>query len=232
MSRRRTGKEDSLSHEPALSPSAGGSSEREKIEHSVWEEPHLAHLHRGRVTPFSRLYAERVESTTPLKSWGIALSAGVIGGPLAIIGAFLYGAGPLGPFVWGPTAEEVLKIAVIAMIVETRPYLLRHGYQIITAAAVSALIFAAIENLLYLRIYIPEASGILAAWRWNFGSLLHVSASMIASLGLVKIWRESQSDFTRPQFSGSLPYLIGAIILHGGYNLAVTIWERGWNPFP
>ena len=47
----------------------------------------------------------------------------------------------------------------------------------------------------------------------------------------VKIWRESRSDWSRPQFSGCLGYLIGAIVLHGGYNLVVTIWERGRNPF-
>ncbi len=218
MSRRRTRSGDDLSREPALSRSVPESSERERSEHSVWEEPHLAHLHRGDQTPYSRRYAERIGSTTLPQSWGITLGAGLIGGPLAILGAFLYGAGPLGPFIWGPTAEEVLKIAVIAMVVETRPYLVKHGYQIIVAAAVSALIFAAIENLLYLRIYYPEANGILTAWRWNFGSLLHVSASMIASLGLVTIWRESRHDLSRPLFNS-------------GYNLAVTIWERGWNPF-
>jgi RsiW-degrading membrane proteinase PrsW (M82 family) len=231
MSRRRTRQDEALSDEPALSPSADQGSERERREHSVWEEPHLNHLRRGDQTPYSSYYADRIASTTLLQSWGVTLGAGIICGPLAIIGAFLYGAGLLGPFVWGPTAEEILKIAVIAMVVETRPWLVRHGYQIIVAAAVSALVFAAIENLFYLRIYYPEANGLLAAWRWNIGSLLHISASMIASLGLVKIWRESQHDFSRPRFNRGLGYLIGAIVLHGGYNLAVTIWEKGWNPF-
>jgi len=54
---------------------------------------------------------------------------------------------------------------------------------------------------------------------------------MIASLGLVTIWRESRHDLSRPLFNRALGYLIAAIVLHGGYNLAVTIWERGWNPF-
>jgi RsiW-degrading membrane proteinase PrsW (M82 family) len=220
-----------LSQEPALSPAASGGTDRERLEHSVWEEPHLPPRHPGAQTPYARAYSEKIHTTTSLSSWGTTLGAALVGGPLGVLGAFLYGFGPLGPFVWGPTAEEVLKIGAIAMVVETRPYLIRHGYQIVIAAALSAFAFAVIENLLYLNVYLPEHSELLAGWRWNFASLLHVSASLVASLGLVKIWRDSRTDLTRPQFTRALGYLIAAIIIHGGYNVAVTIWEKGWSPF-
>ncbi|MFC1595560.1 hypothetical protein ACFL3X_01450 [Gemmatimonadota bacterium] len=189
MSGREGNNGGDLSQEPALSPSASSGSEKEKREHSVWEEPHLAPLPLGTQTPYAKAYSAKIRSTTSLSSWGATLGAALIGGPFAILGALLYGFGPLGPYVWGPTAEEVLKIGAIAIVVETRPFLIRHGYQIVLAAAVSALAFAVIENL-----------------------------------------RNSRVNLTRPQFTQALGYLVAAIVLHGGYNVAVTIWEKGWSP--
>jgi hypothetical protein len=161
---------------------------------------------------------------SPWRSWRAVAIASLIGGPLAIFGAFMNA--PEGGWflliVFGPAVEEAMKVAAISWIVEVRPYLIRDRRQILFPALMSALAFAAIENVLYLKIYIrsPEASIIM--WRWLGCTSLHVTCSLVASMGLVQVWRRTVDEGRRPQLSLAWRFLVAAIALHGLYNAAVT----------
>jgi hypothetical protein len=57
---------------------------------------------------------------------------------------------------------------------------------------------------------------------------LHCACSLIAGLGLMKIWSTTMSRRERPDLDAGYPYLVTAIIVHGCYNaLAVFLAWTG-----
>ena len=188
------------------------------------------------------LYSAGAPKGTSWGAWYTAMCAGVsfeksivaialvalLGGPFAIVGAFLANVeGILSTVVFGPTIEEVLKIGLLAILVETRPYLLLSSIQIRVAAVLSAFTFAAVENLLYINIYIDDPPDSLVLWRWTVCIALHVAATSIAAEGLVRAWNRSRETLKRPTLDHSYAWLFYAIVLHGAYNFAATAWELG-----
>jgi len=188
------------------------------------------------------LYSVGAPKGTSWGAWETAMRAGVtfeksalaivlvalLGGPFAIIGAFLANVeGLLSTVVFGPTVEEVLKIGLLAILVETRPYLLSSSLQIRFAAFLSAFTFAAVENLLYIHVYIADPPDSLVLWRWTVCVALHVAATSIAAQGLVRAWTRSRETQKRPTLDHAYAWLFYAILLHAAYNFAVTVWELG-----
>ncbi len=168
---------------------------------------------------------ERQQATvTPRRSWTAVAIAAVAGGPFAIAGAFMNTTTVswITLVVFAPVVEEVMKIAAASWLVEVRPYLLRDRAQILTIGVVSGLVFAAIENVLYILVYLPAPSTEILLWRLLGCTSLHVACTLVASLGLAKVWQRTVDELRPPKLSLGLPLLILAIVIHGGYNAAVS----------
>ncbi|MFW6169366.1 MAG: PrsW family glutamic-type intramembrane protease [Planctomycetota bacterium] len=165
--------------------------------------------------------------------------------PGVFLGMFINGAGFLGPIVAGPLMEEILKPAGLVILLTRRPCLKLKGIVGILAGAFSGLAFAAIENVIYLRIYVPEHDPQYVVWRWTVCVGVHVICSAIVGYGLARGSRvraatdaeefsllpphlldqprERSGVFQGPSFS----CLLVAVILHGAYNLAAILLPFG-----
>ena len=179
--------------------------------------------------------ARRQAEANPSAGWWLALLLVVSGGMFAVVAA-LFGTSPGGALylgfpilmiVCGPVVEETMKIAVTSHIVESQPYMFSQPLQIRLAAAGSALVFAAIENILYLQFYTTVLTDELIMWRWTVCVALHVSCSLVAAQGLINVWTTTLREKRRPNISAAIPWLSTAILIHAVYNAAVV----GWNSF-
>lgn len=207
-----------------------------KVEHTVWDEPALAPELAGPppadALNYRRWLTDGWDRTTTGKSWAITAGIAALAGPWAILGAFLSGgvmgfdvpmAGIAYVVVFGPVTEELMKVAAALYIVEKRPFLYLSPLQIMICSAAGGLVFACVENLLYLHVYTPEASPELAYWRWTVCVGLHVGCSIIAGMGLARIWRQAKDQMARPRLAVAYPYLVTAVCTHGVYNLFAVV---------
>jgi len=200
--------------------------EDEAVEQSVWDEPVVAHRLAGLPPPDALTYRawlqKRRAATGPARSWLVTLAVALAAGPWAVLGAF-WGAGQT-PFsvialvVFGPLVEEMMKVAAALYLVEKRPFLFSSRFQILLCAVAGGLAFAALENLLYLHVYVPLPPPLLVHWRWTVCIALHTGCSLVAGMGLMRVWADTWRRLARPRLSLAYPYLLGAIILHGAYN--------------
>ena len=203
-------------------------SDAEAVKMSIWDEPGLSVELTGKVPEtaltYQKWFCRERDKTSNLKSWLITLFLILASGPWAVIGAFvlalqgLGGVGGTAIVVFGPVTEEVLKVAAALIVLEKRPFFFNSARQILVCCILSGFVFAYIENLLYLNIYIANPTPQLILWRWTVCVALHVSCSTIASLGLIKMWRKSMKELSPPKLFQILPYLITAAIIHGIYN--------------
>lgn len=224
----------SVSGEPVFGATEHESSELGQVEHSVWDEPTTEGSPPPEAVTWSRWYREKVETTTAARSWtAFAISSG-LGGPFAILGAFL--AIQLG---WhgivflvlvGPATEEVLKAAAAGYVVERRPYLWKHPWQPLLAVQLSALCFAVIENLMYLHVYIENPSPGLGLWRWTVCTAMHVVASSLTGIGLVRVWTGARDRASKPDLALLAPFILTAVALHAVYNGAAMAAELMFEP--
>ena len=127
--------------------------------------------------------------------------------------------------VLGPVFEEVMKAALPLWIVEKRPYLFRSRFQIGLCMVASGLVFGAIENILYLWVYVPRSVEGLAEWRWSVCVAMHAGCSLIAGLGLMRIWSRSMADRTPPRTALGAPYILTAVVIHATYNAMAVLLD-------
>lgn len=176
----------------------------------------------------------RARSISARDSWLITGAVALASGPLAIATA-LWGAVELGDTLGalsavsaGPTVEEVAKAGGALMLIEARPWVFRSRSQITAACVASALVFAAIENVLYLRVRYPNPDESLVVWRWTVCVAMHAGCSAIASVGLWRVHREAMVERVRPRAEAALPFLGLAILAHCAYNaLVITLSLTG-----
>jgi hypothetical protein len=199
--------------------------------------PECGHVELYRPPPvgadsYRARFERQAAATTVATGWWVAAGAALAGGVFAIFGAMLQSV-PAGmavgmlvvTVVFGPAVEETMKLAFAALVVELRPWWFNRLEQIRLATVGSAAVFAAVENLIYLNVYIPQASTTLRVWRWTVCVGLHIGCTYIASQGLVAVWRRAVADRRRPRMSECTGALIAAIIVHGLYNGAALAWE-------
>ena len=233
---------DHLADEPASVGSVPAPAGREAAEHNVWDEP--AYRAAGAGPPqnaltYDRWYRATLGRTSAGWSWTVTLLAMASGGPFAVAGAVLKQEifpHPLTAFVIAPVLEEMLKVGAALLVLETCPYLFRSGRQILVAVIGSALVFATLENLLYLHVYVPDPAPDLQLWRWTVCTTLHVGATTIAGLGLLRMFRLSRpvsgrTEYAKPRVPHAFPYIVGAVILHGTYNLFGFFYGGLLDPF-
>lgn len=227
--------------ENTLADESRDSNPDEAVDHSVWDEPALSREFVAEDDGSRLTYADwlawRLETTPASHTWLITLLTMLAAGPFAVLGALLHG---FAAGTWGlvavaiiaPVTEEVMKIAIALWIVEKRPYLFRWSAQILLSALAGGLAFAAIENVMYLEVYIPDPTAKLAAIRWTVCVTMHVTCALLAGFGLVRMWRRSIAECVRPDIRIAAPWIVGAICIHGLYNASVTIAQiAGWLQF-
>ncbi len=207
------------------------------VEHTVWDEPSLAQQLTGPppadALTWAAWLAYRLERTSWLTTWFVTIGAAIAAGPLAVAGTcggWMFGArgtlfGLVAVTIVGPVMEEMMKVALPLWIVEKRPFLYRSRRQIAVSVLMSGLAFAAIENVMYLYVYFPEHRATLAPWRWTVCVALHMGCSLVAGLGLMRIWSRSMSRRERPQLAHGAPMLMAAAVIHGGYNAFAVLWD-------
>ncbi len=170
--------------------------------------------------------SDRMHGTSWARSWAVVALVAVAAGPWAVLGALFQGAGGyFGMIVLGPAVEEVMKIALIGLVIELRPYLFKSPAQIYLAALGSGLAFASIENLLYLGLYIPDPSADIIAWRIVVCTALHVGCTCIAAVGTHRSWAQAITQLRPAAVPVQLPWLVLAIVIHSIYNATVTFLE-------
>ena len=180
---------------------------------------------------YRRWLFENLETADPERGWRLAFLLMLAGGPWAILGAFYAGgAGLLAIVVWGPVSEEIMKVAILATIIEFRPFRFTSRAQIHLAAMGGGLGFAIIENLVYLNIYIPDPDDTIILWRWTVCVALHVGCSLVASLGIARMWSRSLTEVERPRMAIAFRSVLIAIVIHGTYNgLALALSLAGFD---
>lgn len=205
----------------------------EALRDSVAFEPALAP--HGDPQRWSQWLAERRTRCTPQGDLAVTTLAAVLGGPVAVVGAFLAGSPGILQVaylvVFGPVVEELLKQSGMTFLLEKKPWRVFAAWQFIYCAVVAGLTFAAIENVIYIYVYAP-AQGIadierLAAFRWTVCTALHVGCATIASLGLIRAWRRQLSAGGPVDLAAALPFFTTAMVIHGLYNLS-AIFFAGW----
>ena len=132
----------------------------------------------------------------------------------------------LAVIVGAPVVEEISKVLCPLMVLEKRPWRFPSSGAIVAACALSGLVFASVENLLYCNIYIPQeklTDGIVL-WRLVVCTSVHVSGAAVSGIGLSRAWRLASQSFGRFEISRVWPYVFGAMVLHGLYNLGALIY--------
>ena len=208
-----------------------GESFAAEAERSVFDEPTYSVELGGQVPEnaltYEKFLAEQLEATSAFESWFATGVIAAFSGILAIAGAFLsessnFGFSSTVEFiaiaVFAPVIEEVMKTALLLWGVEQKPYLFRSPSQLMLAGAISGLVFAAVENVIYLTVYIEKPDLFIILWRWTVCVGLHTTTTLIATIGLVKIWRRVMrtGQFAKAEIGAR--YLLIAILVHGVYN--------------
>jgi RsiW-degrading membrane proteinase PrsW (M82 family) len=231
--------DDSAYLEPALGYDREILSEEERIYHNVWDEPSsgaLSHRKPNHLENYSERYRRKDQEEPETNRWIRMLAFALIGGPIAIgatvISQLSLSINPIfGAVVFAPLVEELTKPMVILIAVEKRPYWFSSRIQIVVGVAFSALVFAVLENLMYIHVYIEDPSESLIRWRWTVCVMMHVGASVIASMGIMRIWHHSRQDWGAPQIHYGYPYFVTAMLFHGGYNLFAVVISTTLEPF-
>lgn len=215
--------------EQTVPPIDGHEDEISTIRDSVLNEP--AFTSEQKQFELSQWIAKkRAECTLP-GNLAVTLLAALAAGPLAIVGVFMTGRQTLFSILYGvlfaPIMEELLKQSGMIYLLEKKPYRLFSSWQFIIAAIISAALFSAIENLIYIHVYVAPRTlndpFAFACFRWTVCMLLHITCSVIASLGLIRVWKRQLADGRPADLAfGFVPFAI-AMGLHGAYNLTIAL---------
>ncbi len=204
---------------------------KDAAEHEVWSEPGLAPGARppDAAQTYSGLLREKWRRASPELSWLTVAGLACAAGPFAVLAALMKTSAhsfALAAIIIAPLVEELGKAAAPLMTLERWPYRFISGTQLVLVCVASGLVFATIENLLYLHLYVKAPSAAYATWRWSVCTALHVGCSLIAGLGLRRIWLAARAEYTRPDVSKAASYFIAAMVLHGAYNALVYLLEK------
>lgn len=123
-----------------------------------------------------------------------------------------------------PPVEEILKVAFPIMVLEHRAKWLSRGTDLLWFAMGSALVFSVVENLLYVFVYIESPTAGILAWRWIACMAMHVAASGLAGIGLMKAHERGLRTNQKPRFVLEWRWLAAAIAVHMAFN-AVAVFS-------
>ncbi|MBI1367984.1 MAG: PrsW family intramembrane metalloprotease [Planctomycetes bacterium] len=208
--------------------------EEEQVDGSVFDDPTFSPELAGVTARPEQTYADFIRRRRAklgiAGSWALSLIMSAAAGPFAVAGTFMTGGqagtwGLLSAVVAAPLVEEMMKIALPLWAVERKPWIFVSRVQIAMTAIASGLVFASIENLLYLHVYIPDPPPGLIAWRWTVCMALHSGCALISSLGLMKVWANVWRTGKRASIGAAGGHIIAAMTIHGLYNLVAMLAE-------
>ena len=162
------------------------------------------------------------------KAWIIAVLLPLASLPLAAGYAFLsveY-VGALKFIVCVPIAAVALSVVVGSRATARRSYWVRSRAQLWVMTLATALLFAVLQNAVFLGLYFKTASLELVLFRWFGGPLLHLLCTGVATLGLITVWERTQCEGHPPSVTQAYPAVLAAILLHASFNACVFAW--GW----
>ena len=170
----------------------------------------------------------RSASDQPHRSLPFVLSLLVVavGGLTAIPGAFQGEvlSGIMGPWLWAPIVEEVLKPSGIYLLVIKWPGSIRSRFGTALFGALAGLTFGLIESLIYVTIYFSNPTQEDVIIRFTVPVAMHILASSIFALGITRELPRSLTGGGSIQVSNWGFFLV-AIVLHSSYNVFVsTVW--------
>lgn len=119
--------------------------------------------------------------------------------------------------------EEICKPIAVILILDKRTHWFRNFGQVIFASCIAALVFATIENAMYLSLYDGDKFRKFLFWRLVICTDLHIIATCIFSIGLARCWRRAVQTGKRFSLKGSYAYYFAAAGLHGAYNTTVCL---------
>lgn len=157
----------------------------------------------------------------------LTLLIAMAGGVFAVVGAFIEEALHglfFAPFVAAPIIEEALKPSGVYLLLAKWPNTLRSQAYTAFLAALGGLLFAVIENILYLEVYIPEPTHAVVLVRWSAGLTMHMLCSFIVGFGInQRLLASARGEV--PFLSGNKKFFVIAMVIHSLYNVtAVTVW--------
>ncbi len=177
--------------------------------------------------PSSAAYPAPVQKgALTLGQWLFVVGVALAGGLLGILGALIQetrgGLSFLGPVVLAPMVEEALKPSGIYYLQARRPELLRSQTFTAILCGISGLTFGYLESLVYLYIYHPDHSTQFVILRLGLTPPMHALFSFIVGLGINR--QLIEGAYGRAPFPGaSRKFYLTAMLLHGSYNLIVTV---------
>lgn len=195
-------------------------------ENSVWDEPAidagLAGETPADAVTWFRWYQDNVRQTSLLTSWQVTLAAAVVSGMFASLSVLMmqlhYQVNIHVTILVLPFAQELMKIAIPAWICEKQPWLFRTPIQIVFCGVVSALMVATAANAYLLLVVFKTAPAWIVLWRLVICTGLQVLCSLIASIGLIKVWRGIQLRHGMPQLYDGARWITAGMLIHGVYN--------------
>jgi RsiW-degrading membrane proteinase PrsW (M82 family) len=182
----------------------------------------------------------RHAQTTAVGNISLHAAAALAGGLFAVMGALVVhvimpldsSLGWANTVLFGPVTEELLKASGALFLLEKMPWRLPlrgAGVGLILVVMTSALIFAVVENLLYVHLYVQPSTfqdpmGYVV-FRWTVPTVIHLTCSGIAGLGLAHMWRQQTQRGTLSDLDLAFPHFATAMGIHGLYNLGVTLLD-------
>ena len=213
-------------------------SDMEKMRDSVFNEA-LPNLN-SKDKDFLLWLKEKTNSVTFPNVAVVTFLAGVLGALWAIVCIFFGGTQGMQIITFttliyaviaGPVIEELLKQSGTIYLLEQKPYLLKYKWQVFIIALISSFGFAAIENILYTKVYVSPSMiknyTTFVNFRWTICVCLHCCCSVIASLGLAESRKKIFKHGKPAELSVAFPYFAIAIALHGIYNtVAIFVLDK------
>ena len=163
----------------------------------------------------------------------VSILSGIVGGLLAVPAIFLNGIGSLFGFIMlvflGPFAEESLKQGGTIFQMEKMPGSLRYDWQFFLTGMIGGAVFSVLENLVYQYLYLwsltPEKLALIMAFRWTICMAVHVLCTVISSMGLRRVWRESLEKGRPCRIADAFPMFALATVVHGLYNFSMLFLD-------
>lgn len=197
----------------------------------IWEEPNAP---TPPTTVEGATHRERIAAAwhaaeASMVRRGMALIGLImLSGVLAIVCALLRESFGRGVFVFAtvvfaPVIEELAKSFGVLVTLERRPWLLGSSGSLFLVNGISGLVFAVIENLMYLNCYIKEPTAGTILVRWFGCTALHVGCCLVSAVGFARAWREAAANRSTARLGLARPWLVAAMVLHGLWNLVATL---------
>lgn len=122
-----------------------------------------------------------------------------------------------------PVTGELLKLGAALFVVIRRAFVLRTSGQIYWFGAMSAVLFAVVQNMVLLGVYHRGAPDELIVYRWVVGVGGHLVLTLLACRGLVIVWERMRPDHRGPRLSLATPLIAAAIAAHAAINAVVLV---------